>query len=354
MTTSRNSAETARSADAPASRRGLSLRGLAQALVGVIALALVIIKSDARGLVEIIKSARMSFLPLAVMASFAVTWLMAYRWGAILSVRGQSQKTHRLFAYYLIGIFFTNFVPGGGVSGDVARLIYVDREVRDKAFALSTIIYERLVALFTILLIGLASTAASRGSFENDRITRLGEATLALAAVATIALMNGYASARLARLCRMIGERFNARRIFEAAARTIEAISDLRKHKRMLAITIALSVLIRVVWGLGCYVVALALNLPLGPAIVFAFISLVDLVRLLPISIGGLGVREWLIIALFASVGVEREPALAFSLLAFAPIYLNAIAGGIVYISMAKLKREEKQVSELDFKSSEV
>jgi len=76
--------------------------------------------------------------------------------GAILAASGLHFKTGRLFLYYLIGIFFTSFVPGGGLSGDVARLIYVDRDVRDKALVLSTVVYERLVGVFTLLLIGLA------------------------------------------------------------------------------------------------------------------------------------------------------------------------------------------------------
>lgn len=337
-----------------APRGGLSLRGVLQALIGIIALAFVIVKSDMRALAEVIKSARIAYLPLAVLASFAVTWLMAYRWGAILNVRTQAMKTHRLFRYYLIGIFFTNFAPGGGAVGDVARLIYADREARDKAFVLSTLVYERLVALFTLLLIGLISTVASRAKLEADRAILIGELILGLAFIATAALMSGYVSSRLARLCRFLGARFNAQRFGEAAARTLEAISEFRKQKRMLAITLALSILIRVVWGMGCYVVALALNLPIGPALIFAFISLVDLVRMLPISVGGLGVREWLLIALFAQAGIEREQALAFSLLAFAPIYLNAIAGGIIYVSMARLKKEEQRVAEFDLKRSEI
>jgi len=335
-------------------RGRLRLRGLLQALIGIIALALVVMKSDLRGLVEVIRSARIAYLPVAAIASFAVTWLMAYRWGVILSVRPLRLSAYRLFRYYLIGIFFTNFAPGGGVGGDVARLIYADREVRDKAFVLSTIFYERLVALFTILLIGLVSTAASRARLEADRAIIMGQVILGSAFILTAALMSDYVSSRLARLCRFAGARFNLARAGEAAARTIEAISGFRKHRRMLAVTLALSILIRVVWGLGCYVVALALSLPLSPWLVFAFISIVDLVRMLPISVGGLGVREWLLIALFAQAGIEREQALAFSLLAFAPIYLNAIAGGIIYVSMARLKKEEKGVADFDLKRSEV
>jgi uncharacterized protein (TIRG00374 family) len=353
-TTTRDDAKRIDPVARPAGRGGLNVRGLAQAAVGIVALAFVIMKSDARGLTDALRSTRVAYLPLAVAASFAVTWLMAYRWGVILSVRGHRIRTRRLFAYYLIGIFFMNFVPGGGVSGDVARLIYVDREVRDKAFALSTLVYERLVGLFTLLLIGLAATTASRAYGQAGRIIYQCEAVLGLAFIATAALASEYVSSRLARFVKSMGARLKAERAGQAAGRTIEAISELRRHHGMLLRTLGLSVLIRAVWGFGCFVVARAMGLPLGLPVLFAFISLVDLIRMLPISIGGLGVREWVMIVLFASVGISREQALTFSILAFAPIYLNAVAGGLVYISMARVKRAENRISDLDLKRSEV
>lgn len=333
-------------------RRGVSVRGLLQLVIGVGALALVIAKSDVHGLLDAIRSAHIVYLPVAVAASFAVTWMMAYRWQAILEVRGHQFKTYRLFAIYLVGIFFMNFIPGGGVSGDVARLIYVDREVHDKAFVLSTLVYERLVGGVIILLLGLIASLASPNDAQTGRLV-VTEVILALGFVAAAMLLSEAISSRLATLCRAMGKRFKIDRIGQAAARTLEAVSELRHHRMMMLRTVGLSILVRLVWGLGCYIVALALDLPLSFATVFVFISLVDLVRMMPVSIGGLGVREWLLIALFAGVGLTREQALAFALLAFAPIYCNAIAGGIIYISMARLKQRVGPVAELDLKSSQ-
>jgi uncharacterized protein (TIRG00374 family) len=329
----------------PESRRGLNLRGIAQAVIGIGALALVVMRSDAHGLIEALRNTRVAYLPVAVAASFAVTWLMAYRWGAILAARGLHFKTRRLFTYYLIGIFFTSFVPGGGVSGDVARLIYVDREVRDKALVLSTLVYERLVGVFTLLLIGLAATLMTRAGGQtdprSDSMIYASEAILALAFIAIATLMSGYVSSRLARLIRATGRRIKIVRAAEAAARTLESISELRRDRALLLRTSMLSVLIRIVWSLGCYVVAWAMGLPIGLLTVFVFISLVDLVRLMPISVGGLGVREWAVIVLFATLGITREQALTFSILAFAPIYLNAVVGGLLYISKARVRRAD-------------
>jgi hypothetical protein len=293
-----------------APRRRLGLRGLIQVAIGAGALILIIARSDGNLLWEALRSTEHAYLPLAVAATLGVNWLMAYRWGVILRVRGHRLKTRRLFIYYLIGIFFMNCVPGGGLSSDVARLIYADREVRDKPFVLSTLVYERLVGLFTLLSIGFVASAM---------------------------LMSDYFSSRLARLARSLGTRFRLERAGGGAARALEAISELRRHRKMLAATLGLSVVIRLVWGLGWFVVVQAMGLPLGLPVVFAFVSLVDLIRMLPISVGGLGVREWAIVALFAGAGIGREQALMFSFLAFAPMLLNAIVGGIIYTSRAWL-----------------
>lgn len=327
------------------SKRGIRLRGVLQVFVGVGALALLFVKSDTRGLLEAIKATKISYLPLAVLATVCVNWLMAYRWGMILRVRGHLIKTHRLFVYYLIGIFFMNFVPGGGISGDVARLFFADREVHDKPFVLSSLIYERLVGLFTLLLLGFIATLASRGSLPDGQAFYAGEAVLALALVASTALMSEYLSSRLGRLAIWFGAKIKLQRLGIAAARTLEAVSELRKHKRMLIVTVLLSVLIRIVWGLGCFIVAQAINLPFSFFVIFSFISLVDMIRMLPTWGGGIGVREWALVALFASAGIAREQALLFSLLAFAPILLNAIVGGIIYTSSAGLLKRELQVA---------
>jgi uncharacterized protein (TIRG00374 family) len=329
-------------------KRGrVNWRGVLQVLIGVGALALLIYKSDTRALLESIKTTQITLLPLAVLATVCVNYLMAYRWGVILNVHGHQVKTHRLFVYYLIGIFFTNFVPGGGISGDVARMIYADHDVHDKPFVLSTIIYERFVGLFMLLLLGFVATVASRGDLPDGRAFYLGEAVLAVAVVASAALMSEAISSRLARLIRWIGARFGLERYSAGAARTLEAVSELRKYKRMLVMTILVSLLIRLVWGLGCYTVAQAMNLPVSFPVLFSFISLVDMIRMLPTWGGGIGVREWALVALFAGAGIAREQALMFSFLAFAPVMLNAIAGGIIYTSRAGILKKELRVTDV-------
>jgi len=330
------------SSEAQPARRSLNWRGLLQAIIGIGALAFVIVRSDTQSLVAAFKATKIAYLPIAILTTTVMTWLMAYRWGVILRIRGDRVSTNRLFAYYLIAIFFGNFVPGGVVTGDVARLVYASRDVKDKPFILSTLVYERLTGMFVLLLLGLGATLASRAYRPDGALFYFAEALLTSAFIMSALLMSDFTSSRLARLCRWTGELLKIPRIGEAASKTIEAISSLRQYKVMFITTVLLSVMVRVIWSLGCYVIALAMDLPLSLAMVFAVMSLVDLIRLLPISVGGLGVREWTMIALFENIGIGREQALLFSLLVFAPVLLTAIAGGIIYVSRSGIMRLER------------
>jgi uncharacterized protein (TIRG00374 family) len=329
-------------AGSPPSRGWGTARRLAQFVLGIGALAFILVKSDARGLGRALEATRLSYLPLAFAATLAVTWLMAARWGLILRVGGKSVRTSRLFAYYLIGIFFSNFVPGGSVSLDVARLVYVDREIRDKPFVVSTLIYERFVGLFAVLLTGLVAMMVSRARLpEAEKIYAI-EGILVCVLILGSALVSARVSAWLVRVVTEAGARLGVVRATSALTRVLQSISEFRRQPRMILNTVLLSLLIRVVWTLGCYVVALAMGLQIGLPLVFAFISIYDLIRMFPITVNGLGLREWALVALLGSVGVGREEALMFAFLAFAPILLNATIGGLIYTSRAGLKSSRR------------
>ena len=317
---------------------GLKLRGsgILQVLIGGGALVFIIANSDASRLIDAIKSTRMAYLPLTIVATIMVYWFMAFRWSVVLEVGGYSIPTARLFRYNLIGCFFGNFVPGGAAIGDVSRLIYLDRDISSKSFALSTIAFEKLIGLFTVLFIGFGSTLASNALLPESRLIYLGEAVLALGFLASAALLSNSLSSLAARLIRAVGVRLSIKRIGDAAARTLEAMSELRKHRTMVLKTVALSVLVRVIWSLSFYIVSLAMGLGVGLWQIFAVTSIVDLIRMLPVTINGIGLREWALIGLFANIGVAREKALMFSFLAFAPLIIVALAGGVVYLTRVK------------------
>jgi len=316
-----------------------SVKAIAQIVIGVGALVVLIAKSNPHELATAIRGTHFGYLPLSLAATLAVLWLMAYRWSVILSARGTRISTGNLFVYYLIGSFFSNFVPGGSISIDVIRLVYVDKHVRDKAYVLTTLLYDRFVGLFVLLLIGLGAALASRNYLPAGALTHLIEVILVSTVLVSAFLLSQSLSRRLSRLALFVGDKIGASKIAGAAARSLDAMSEIRARKSIIASTVIVSVLTRLAWTLGFYAIAVAMDLPVSLALIFAFISIVDLIRQLPVTPNGLGIRETALVLLLGGVGISKAQALMFSFLSFAPLLLCAIAGGIIYVVRSRTQR---------------
>jgi uncharacterized protein (TIRG00374 family) len=330
---------------APPLGRGRGLRRIpkgvsaaAQAIIGVGALVYIVAKSNPHQLSAAIKATHISYLPLSLLATLAVMWLMAYRWNVILSAREHKISTTSLFVYYLIGSFFSNFVPGGSVSIDVVRLVYVDKQIRDKAYVLTTLLYDRFVGLFVLLFVGLGAALVSRSYLPNGVLTRLIEVIMISAVLISSFLLSQWLSDRLSRLVVFIGGKIGAQKVAGGVARSLDAMAEIRSNKSIIVWTVVISLLSRLAWTMVFYVTARAMDLPIGLALIFAFISIIDLIRQLPVTPNGLGLREGALVLLLGELGIAREQALMFSFLAFAPLLLCAIAGGVVYVVRSRIQ----------------
>jgi uncharacterized membrane protein YbhN (UPF0104 family) len=60
-------------------------------------------------------------------------------------------------------------------------------------------------------------------------------------------------------------------------------------------------------------------------------IPIISSVTVLPISIGGLGLRDNAAVVLFSALGIAKEMVVAMTLINFAFIFFIGIIGGIIY-----------------------
>lgn len=309
-----------------------ALKGAAQAVIGAGALVYIVSRSDSHHLLEALRTTRLWYLPLAIATTLIVYWLMACRWRLILAARGYRPTISSLFVYYLIGSFFSNFVPGGSVSTDVVRMLYVNREVRDSAYVVTTLLYDRFLGMFVLLLVGMIAAVASRSYLPAGLLVYCIEGVFIGAVLISIFLMSEYLAGRLSALVVYIGSLVRLERLALGVAGVLNAMSEVRGRTDIILQTLAVSLLTRIAWTAGFVVVAQAMNLGLGVILIFAFIAIVDLIRMLPITPNGLGLREGAMVLLLAQVGIGHERALMFSLLSFAPLLVLAIVGGVIYM----------------------
>lgn len=316
------------------------IKAIAQVVIGLGALVYLISRSSSRQLLAALHSTNLAYLPLALIATAGVYLLMAYRWKVILSARTAKLSTKDLFSFYLIGQFFSNFVPGGSVSVDVVRTVYADRELNDKAFVVTTLLYDRLIGLFVLLFIGLGAAVASRAFLPDGALLHLTEAVLAASFVISAFLMSELVSNKLAGTVLFLSRKLRVERLGRGVVNALGAMSEIRGRKSIIIWTVVISILSRVLWSLAFYMVALAMSLPVGIVLIFAFTSVVDVVRQLPVAPNGLGLREGLLVLFLGEVGVPREQALMFSFLCFGSVLLLALIGGVIYTLRGRLRRE--------------
>jgi len=100
----------------------------------------------------------------------------------------------------------------------------------------------------------------------------------------------------------------------------------------------AFSIVSWLVFGLQAFLIAYAMKINIGFIAILTIVPLMALSSMLPISIGGLGVREIVTIYFLLPLGITAEKAAVFSLLyTFASLGMLSIAGAILYGSKKHL-----------------
>ena len=84
--------------------------------------------------------------------------------------------------------------------------------------------------------------------------------------------------------------------------------------------------------------VAKALGITLPPVAWFALWPLAKLAAFLPISLGGIGVREMALVALLAPLGVDPTLAVAHSLVWETVLFaVGLLAGGLAFVARSRM-----------------
>lgn len=229
---------------------------------------------------------------------------------------GTDAPLRPLVAYYLSGMFWNHFLPGG-VGGDAVRAGALWHSGRRAEEAFNSVLMARVAGLWSIVFL------ASVGSLTYWVSTEWHQALpfLLLAAGATAATAVGTAFVFGAPLAWLLGHLPDGWR---------------RWHAELVAYRSRSGVLIR---GLVCSVfiqfcavgvnllVARALDISVASASLMLAIPLVSLIAALPISLGGFGIREGAYLWLLGHMGVASTDAVVLSLAVYTLLALVAALG---------------------------
>ncbi|MCI0486088.1 MAG: flippase-like domain-containing protein [Blastocatellia bacterium] len=298
---------------------------------------------DVSKLWDILKDANLYYFAGGVLIYFAIQGISAYRWYLLLGPLGLKSSYTKLFSYYLLGMFFNFFLPTA-IGGDVVRVYYLRKDTGTLSKSGASVFLDRDLGMAALLLIATLVALFAGTSFQGVPLSPL-FGLIVIAFVATnMVLFYRPTYNLLHRLLAM----FRMKRADEKVEKLFLSINSYRRERKLLVVTMALSIMIQV----GCIVInklsADAIGIKeAGWIDFFVFVPAIGLISMMPVSVNGMGWREFSYLVLFKSVGVAEPQAAALAFLWLGVLLATSLPGGIIYLLRGGKRKEDLAASEI-------
>ena len=280
---------------------------------------------DLRKLIDALREFDPWMFSYAVLISCLVNGVLALRWHQIiLKVAPLPLLEHMKLFFY--GTFLNSFTPAN-VGGDAYRLVALRAHAPGSGPVFTALVRERFLGLFSFLS-GYLICLGALWFFDSATLGGAGKIFLhagVFIMIGTVALV--LSSPLLAFLAgwsrdrplRWLTAAFSS---FSEAAR-IDSPVGFGK-------LLALSLLALSGWFLTVWVIARGLGLELHWAHLGAIVILVELLRLIPVSIQGIGVREGSYAYLFGASFQTPEVGFILGTISYLALSLSLLIGGLI------------------------
>jgi len=272
---------------------------------------------------------------IAVLLVFLDRALMAYRWVVLLSTVDSDERPPltEILRVFFMSTFVGSFLPS--VGGDAARAYGIARLDMRGEDAVASVFMDRMLGVASLLLMALGGLTLARDLAGNTVIL----ASLALAGAACAVTLLLVFSRRTALVASKLLTQLPAR-MQRAGHRVLAAIQRYSVHHTQPVNVLIGSLAVQALRILQAYYLGRALGIDADMAVYFAFLPLILLVMLLPVTVNGLGTGQAAFVWFFARAGVTAAAAFALSVLFIGLGVVGNLPGGILYAFGGGRRRE--------------
>jgi uncharacterized membrane protein YbhN (UPF0104 family) len=255
-----------------------------------------------------------------LVGSAGVQAVAGMRWAALARPLGFDRPRRFFIWRFFEGMAFNICLPSA-IGGDVIKAYRVGDSTSRRLLAGCSILADRLTGLAALGVLACTAWAASRTSLPPVAVAAVGGAVLA-------AVLAGFwiGTRCLDRILAMLPPDHAARRF-------IAQLLPYQTRPRLLVNAIGWSFIVQMGGALVVGIMARTVGVRLGPVVWFSVVPLVSLLTVLPMSIGGFGVREAAVQSLLAHYGVPEGQALAVALLWSLSTVIMGLLGGLLFVA---------------------
>lgn len=303
-----------------------------RATVTVVALTILFVWLDPSQLFNAMRRTGLWLWTGIVLATFGSHFITASKWRLLLQATGLRAGWWEAMRAHGAGLFANAWLPSI-VGGDVVRAGMIHGEKRGLGAVTASLIADRFTdgtGLLAVALLGAAAMPAVLLGPAKGIMWGMGLA-LGLGVVGTT-----------------LGVRYLSfdsigGRIGKALRKLHAAAERLIGHGGLVAGAVVISMLVQGFFVVLNVLVAKAIGIDLPPAVWFAAWPLAKMAAFLPISLGGMGVRETALVALLTPFGVDPTLAVAHSLVwETVLVSVGLLGGAVAYLAGRVLGQEDE------------
>ncbi|MCS7258264.1 MAG: flippase-like domain-containing protein, partial [candidate division WOR-3 bacterium] len=239
-----------------------------------------------------------------------------WRWKILLDARGVNFSFGYLFKVYLVSWFFNNILPTT-IGGDVFRIVYTvpttsfsNKSKTALAFAVTFI--DRFVGIIGLFFFALS---VYFGFIRERGLESRYLPFLLLGFFLLLFLLFVMFSEGIYQKINWLIKRITVFNLGAKFDKAYEAIKDFRNLKTKLIFSFILSLFVQLTLAMVWYFCALSVSKSLSLVYYLYYIPIIGVITMIPISIGGLGLRENLFVSIFSLKGLASNLAGTISIL---------------------------------------
>ncbi|MFH0762799.1 MAG: lysylphosphatidylglycerol synthase transmembrane domain-containing protein [Candidatus Omnitrophota bacterium] len=302
--------------------------------ISVILLIFLFHKVDTKNLLEYLKNADKLLLFFAFCISLISYVLAILRWEMLLKAAKIYLPLKRVIISFAGGVFFNLFLPST-IGGDLMRSIDLSAHTKRPREVIATVLLDRLSGYVGLVILILLAVSFGWRLIQDTTVLFAVAVITGVLIVALVILFNKFLYEKINKLLHSP----NSGKFRELIKDLHQEIHIFRHHKKLIINNLILSLLIQLILPITCFIIALSLGVRLNIIYFLVFVPIIAAITLLPISIGGLGLRDAATIFFFAKAGMSEGSAFAMSLLSFLIMLLCGIIGGIIYVFTVRHRR---------------
>lgn len=259
------------------------------------------------------------FFALAILTATIGIVLSAWRWQRVLLAFGSPVPLRALTGHYFAGQFVGNVLPST-IGGDVLRISRSAKNIGSHETAFAAVALERLSGFLALPVLCLFGFMVDPSLLESSTAwVALLVSGVALAALAAILLLAAHP-----KMAGRFQNHDNWMRFVGAAHIGVERLRA--DPKAALAVLgTAMIYQVSVVLTVGFVILTIGAPVPVGAVI--AFVPVVAMAQVIPISLSGLGVREGMFVLLLHPLGIPNGQAIGIGLLWYLTMLLVSLLG---------------------------